>query len=313
MNANAFDLAITQAQPGFCRIADRHQLVTWAEESQFARQAVLKNPKLRECAPTTIQDAIINVAAVGLTLNPAHQYAYLVPEYNKNTEQNECVLRISFKGLIKIATDSKAIAWVRADVVHKNDAFLYRGPTEMPIIEVNPFGERGEPVGVYCIAKTHEGDILVETAPWSDVMKARDAAKTKYVWDAWPLEMAKKFIIKRASKQWPRTDPTERLSTAIDVVNKVEGSDFLDYEERAQRIIEALENGDESTVFETWNECDERAQSVLWTAVTKGGWFTQEQKTEIRRITLEWKQREAQGAAMLEADAETLEHQDASA
>src|SRR5574337_1919760 len=146
--------AIYGIQSKFAQIADRHKLVTWAEESQFALQAVEKNPELRKCDPITIQDAIINVAAVGLTLNPAHQYAFLVPETNKTANRKECQLRISYKGLIKIATDSGVMKWVKADVVRKNDTFIYRVPNVMPEIGIEPFGDRGDPVGVYCIAKT---------------------------------------------------------------------------------------------------------------------------------------------------------------
>lgn len=217
----------------FVSIADRHRLVTWAEESQFALQSCERNPELMKCDAVTIQDAIINVAAVGLTLNPAHQYAYLVPEYNKGANRKECQLRISFKGLIKIATDSGAVKWVKADVIHEKDKFVYHGPNAMPEIAMEPFADRGKPVGVYCIAKTHEDEYLVDTAPWSDVEKARNAAKTDSVWKAWPEEMAKKFIIKRASKQWSKTDRAERLSTAVDVVNRSEGSEefeLIEYE-----------------------------------------------------------------------------------
>lgn len=213
----------------FVRIADRHKLVTWAEESQFALQAVEKNPELAKCDPVTVQDAIINVAAVGLTLNPVHQYAYLVPEFNKNANRKECQLRISYKGLIKIATDSGAVKWVKADVIHKNDTFVYKGPNVMPDIAMHPFEDRGDPVGVYCVAKTHDDEYLIDTAPWADVMKAKAAAKTQYVWNAWESEMAKKFAIKRASKQWPKTDRTERLSTAVNVVNEAEGNYEIDY------------------------------------------------------------------------------------
>lgn len=224
------DDIVHQVQPQFAQIADRHKQVTWAEESQFALQACTRNPGLLKCAVETIQDAIINVAACGLTLNPAHGYAYLVPEYNTQSKRDECQLRISFKGLLKAATDSGSIKWVKADVVHANDTFLYKGPNVMPEISMNPFADRGEPVGVYCIAKTHDDEILIDTAPWSEVMKAKAAAKTQKVWDTWQLEMAKKFIIKRASKQWPKTDRHERLSHTVDVLNTIEGSAELEHQ-----------------------------------------------------------------------------------
>ena len=77
--------SIFAIQDQFEKIADTHKMVVWREESEFALQAFNKNAFLAKCDPSTVQAAIKNVASVGLTLNPAHQLAYLVPEYNKGT------------------------------------------------------------------------------------------------------------------------------------------------------------------------------------------------------------------------------------
>src|SRR3546814_4153463 len=91
---------------------------------------------------------MINVASTGLTLNPAHGHAYLVPR------DGAIVLDISYKGLIKIATDTGSVLWARAECVYGKDTFRYHGPAAMPEHEADPFSERGEIVGAYCIAKT---------------------------------------------------------------------------------------------------------------------------------------------------------------
>lgn len=279
------DAVIAQSMPQFKRIAAANELVKWEEESQFALQAVMRNEKLRECAPHTVQDAIINVAAVGLTLNPAHGYAYLVPEWDKPSGSTHCHLRISFKGLLKIATDTGVVSWVVADVVKENDQFTANGKWALPTHVFDPFADRGKSVGVYCAAKLASGDFVVEFAPWSEVEKARAAAKTHYVWDKWPDEMAKKFIIKRASKQWPRSDGSERLSTAVHVVNQSEGSEdtLAKLEKYATTMIEHITNDEPDAVLECWAELNEEERSSIWTAKTKGGWFTQDEKSYIRK------------------------------
>jgi recombination protein RecT len=225
---------IEEAALKFNKIATAANLVTWAEESQFALQAVMKNDKLAQCSPVTVQNAIINVAAVGLTLNPALGYAYLVPESEKVKDANgrevwvqNCFLRVSFKGLLKIATDSGSILWVKAEIVKAADKFTYRGPCELPIHEMDAFGDRGVTVGVYCIAKTHQGDYLVDVMSAAEIKTIRGAAKQDGVWSKWPEEMAKKAIIKRASKQWPKTDREDRLDKAVAVLNEYEGSQEL--------------------------------------------------------------------------------------
>jgi len=226
--ANSWEDIINQCQPDFNQIAVTHKLVLWKSESQFAIQALQKNKGLAECAPYTVKNAIINVAAVGLTLNPADGYAYLVPEYNTQTKQKECELRISFKGLMKVATDSGAIQWVKADVVKKNDEFKLNGLSAPPDHTIlTPFDPeaRGDTVGVYCTAKLHSGEYLTEIMSMKEITAIRACAKFDAVWATWFDEMAKKAVIKRASKQWPNTGQESRLHTAMSSINDSEGSD----------------------------------------------------------------------------------------
>lgn len=222
----AIDHPIIESQrETFTRIASREKLVHWAEESQFVREAMTRNPSLQNCTAQSLQEAIINVATCGLSLNPISGLAYLVPEYNKQTRQNVCQLRISFKGLCKVAIDSGAIHWVRAEVVREKDAFEYRGPCREPQHRVNPFSsDRGDLVGVYCIAKTASGDILCDVMGKSDIDKIRATARTDKVWLQWYEEMAKKALIKRASKLWPSASNALRFQQAVDNINQVEGN-----------------------------------------------------------------------------------------
>jgi recombination protein RecT len=290
LTASNSHVLVSQCLPRFQEVSRTNgELVKWDTEKQFAIQALQKNSKLRECAVSTIENAIINIAACGLTLNPSDGYAYLIPEWSTQTKQNECVLRISFKGLIKSATDSGVIKWVRAGVVKENDEFNYKGPCEMPSHNMDPFSERGKPVGVYCIAKTADGDVLADTMPWAEVIKIQNAAKTQVVWNQWPEEMAKKAIIKRASKQWPKSDGNAALHATVATLNAHEGSDPLEnLADIANDIIIAIENNDIYGFGELWPELTEDQQAALWVAETKGGFFSQAQKKQIREWQMEW-------------------------
>lgn len=287
-----FEAVVHDVMPQFERIARANNLVSWQEESQFALQAIHKNSFLAKCSVPSLQNAIINVASVGLTLNPADGYAYLVPEYNKQTKSNECQLRISFKGLIKVATDAGSIKWVKAEIVKENDQFEYSGPCTMPTHKMNPFQPRGNTIGVYCIAKTHEGDILVDLMDVAELQKIQSCAKTQQVWTAWPDEMAKKAIIKRASKQWPKTNQSEVLHKAIEVVNETEGGydPFLALENTAAEILELMGTEEQEPdllgIGQIWSELNDNEKSTLWTAKTKGGWFTTAEKEVIRAATM---------------------------
>ena len=167
-----FESGIDAAKERFEVLAGGH--LQYGDEEIFAMQALTKNDFVFSTAnknPRSVQLAMINVASTGLTLNPAHGYAYLVPR------DNAIVLDISYKGLIKIATDTGAILWARAECVHENDRFDYRGPAAMPEIRTDPFRDRGEIIGAYCVAKTAHGDILCEVMDRAALEQVRSASR----------------------------------------------------------------------------------------------------------------------------------------
>jgi recombination protein RecT len=214
--------AIRKSKSRFMKVAE--QTVDYERECVFAGQALMKNDFSMRVAnqnPQSVHLAMINVASTGLTLNPANSYAYLVPR------DNAIMLDISYKGLIKIATDSGSILWARADIVYAEDAFTYNGPAKMPEHQAEPFKtDRGDVVGAYCIAKTREGDVLTEVMPMAEIAKIREksmayAKKKSGPWVDWFDQMAKKAVIKRACKTWPYTD--RRLDEAVNLANEGEG------------------------------------------------------------------------------------------
>ena len=65
------------------------ECVSWVKESQFACQLLRANDFLTKTAernPNSLRDAIINVAAIGISLNPAEKRAYLVPLDDRDWE-----------------------------------------------------------------------------------------------------------------------------------------------------------------------------------------------------------------------------------
>ena len=256
--------AVDAARDRFEAIVSNNPSVDWESESMFAYQMVSANSYIMGVAQKnreSVKNAVINVAAVGLTLNPATHYAYLVPR------GGAICLDISYRGLIKIATDSGSIKWAKAELVYENDTFTYHGPSQMPDHSADPFSkERGNVIGVYCVAKTHDGDFLVETMTNEELEKIRDeasAAAQKGPWKTYPGEMKKKCCIKRAQKTWPMSDRHEQLQTAVKVINETEGSEWAEETHRFKpgekvQIIEqmrdALTRGDEFGVIELVDE-----------------------------------------------------------
>jgi recombination protein RecT len=197
--------------------------LNFAKEAGFALQLLSGNDYLLKAAksnPEALEYALINLASIGISLNPALKESYLVPRGGK------ICLDISYMGLIKLATDTGSIVWVQAEIVKKNDKFTYNGVGQAPTHNADFFSDRGEVVGVYAVAKLASGEFLSTVMSKTECDSIRDKssqASKSGPWQTFPEEMMKKTVIKRASKLWPKS---ERLDTAVDVLNQHEGIDF---------------------------------------------------------------------------------------
>ena len=212
--------------------------MSYGAEKGFAIQLLKNSSYLMSAAqsnPESLQQAITNVAAIGLSLNPAEKQAYLIPRNmlvgkdnrGKKIYATKIFLEPSYMGLIRLATNSGSIEWVQAAPVYKDDEFIDNGPGERPTHKYSAFSkDRGEFVGVYCVAKTCTGDFLTSVMPADDVLSIRDRSEAwkKGQYGPWKddfNEMAKKAVVRRAFKMWPMTD--ERAAHAVDLSNVNEG------------------------------------------------------------------------------------------
>lgn len=205
--------------------------IVFGRESEFAIQQITKNDyamKLALANKQSVRDAVTNVAAIGISLNPARKQAYLVPR------DGGICLDISYMGLLDMAVSSGSIRWGKAELVRERDVFRRQGFDKPPVHEFDEFSsERGAIIGVYVVVKTADGDYLTDTMTIDEVFDIRDrtsawkawiAKKKKNPWVTDEGEMIKKTVIKRASKTWPRT---ERLDHAIHHLN-TDGGEGID-------------------------------------------------------------------------------------
>lgn len=204
--------------------------LNFKREASFALQLLKANDYLLKTAsqnPDSLENAISNLAGIGISLNPATKESYLVPR------GGAVCLDISAIGLIKLATDSGSILWGQAKLVYEKDTYENQGVSKEPLHKYSAFGDRGALVGGYVVAKTHSGDFLIEEMSLKDCHDIRDrseawkafkAGKTKSCpWASDEGEMVKKTIVKRASKYWPKS---ERVNEAVQLLNQYEGIDF---------------------------------------------------------------------------------------
>lgn len=240
------------------------QSLTWAKECQFAIQLFQRNQKLAETAianPTSAQNAIINVAAVGISLNPASKLAYLVPR------DGMVCLDISYMGLLHIAQSAGVIKWGQCKLVHASDDYETLGLDKAPAHKYNPFATpdaRGTVIGGYCTVKTADGDYLTEEMSLAEIEEIRKVSKAgsspKGPWVNFWSEMARKTIVKRAYKYWPRAD---RLDNAVDVLNESEGiytEPVMPYTPQSE-IIQSEENAKQELINTIQSLCEDMKQA----------------------------------------------------
>ena len=260
-----FDLIqfVKQQEPLFVGALTDSSL-TWAKECQFAIQLFQRNQKLAETAvanPTSAQNAIINVAAIGISLNPASKLAYLVPR------DGMVCLDISYMGLLHIAQSAGVIKWGQCKLVHASDQYETLGLDKAPAHKYAPFAtpdERGPVIGGYCTVKTADGDYLTEEMSYAEIEEIRKVSKAgssaKGPWVNFWSEMARKTIVKRAYKYWPRAD---RLDNAVDVLNETEGvftEPVMAYTPESE-VIQSEENAKQELINSVRSLCEDMKQA----------------------------------------------------
>ena len=200
--------------------------IDFEREAGFAIQVITGNDYAMRIATENRQsviNAVTNVAAIGISLNPAKRQAYLVPR------DGRICLDISYMGLLDLAIQSGSIMWGQAELVYEADRFELHGFDKPPMHNRDPFAkDRGAVVGVYVVVKTRDGDYLTTCMSIDEVHDIRSRSASwkqgqKGPWKTDEGEMIKKTVIKRAYKLWPKTD---RLDNAVHFLN-TEGGEGL--------------------------------------------------------------------------------------
>jgi len=236
--------------------------ISWEKEKQFAIQAFNGNNFLLTTAqknPTSLQAAIINVASIGISLNPAQKHAYLVPRDGK------VCLDISYMGLMHLAMSTGSILWGQCKLVYSNDNYSNQGLDKAPAHSYTPFGDRGNVIGAYCTVKTCHGDYLTDEMSHADIVAIQNSSKAKNgPWKTHWNEMARKTVVKRAAKYWPAI---ERLNNAIHHLNTDNNEGLEDTrKEYSEKFNSLYDEGSEPLVLwgyiEQYREEDEVSQYI---------------------------------------------------
>ena len=270
--------------------------MSFEKEKSYVVQIMAQNSFLENVAKknmVSLIGAMANVANIGLSLNPAKKQAYLVP-------RNGIVcLDPSYMGLCDLATQSGAIEFVQAKLVYKNDQYTNNGVDAQPTHTYDPFDDRGEMVGAYCVAKTSKGDYLTTEMSLQKINDIRDRSEAyKKGFGPWKTdyeEMAKKTVVRNAFKMWPKTETLERMAAAVELSNQNEGfapiinnPELRDYSPQQKEHFDYLiEQADAMGMHCFMCSLDDGVQAALYNSFEKGS------ITKFKRIVSELQQKGA--------------------
>jgi len=208
-----------------------------ARELSFANQLISGSDYLAGCSKQSLAAAVVNVANIGLTLNPAAKEAYLVPRKNTAKNVTEANLQPSYIGLCKLITQAGMVSNIIAQIVHENDQFtLDLADNQRPVIHIPKLRavDRGAVVGAYAMATLANGlkqvewmdiDGLYEVREMSESWKSE--ARRKYSpWANHEGEMMRKTVVRRLYKYLPRGNGNTLADRAIELDGQEYGATF---------------------------------------------------------------------------------------
>ena len=230
-----FEKMAMEAKSTFDKVADEE---TFNKEIRFAFQILRGNTTLQKCNPETIKNAISNIALTGATLNPALQQAFLIPR-NISGVGMSCCLDFSYRGLIKIATDTGSVThWDAVEVFEGDDFGVVQGSENPHIHHIPKFPRdpKAPLIAVYSRATLHNGEksfLVMEKYEIDDTRNTSQCPNSP-AWMKQYGQMAKKTVMKRHYKTLPQTD---RMSEAIQVINEHEGFEVTKKGDKARDIL----------------------------------------------------------------------------
>lgn len=174
--------------------------------------AIQNNPTILQCDRSSIYAACQKAAQDGLILDGRE--AALVKF------ADACQYMPMVNGILKKLRNSGNLSTIKAETVHEKDTFSYNPAMEdVPNHKPDWFGERGEMIGVYAVAKMKDGGTVVEIMNKEQLDKVRRVSRSgndkdgspKGIWKQWPEEMAKKSVLRRIAKYLPSSSDVDQV------------------------------------------------------------------------------------------------------
>ena len=187
---------------------------------KVSMNCIAKTPKLQQCTAASLMQCIITCAELGLEPGGALGRAYLVPFRDKSGAMI-CTLIVGYRGLVELCRRSGQLEQIEAHVVYSADQFEMEFGLNPKLRHVPSLVEtptQSKALLVYCVARLKGGAVHVEfmTIPEVNSIQARSRSGGDGPWKTDWAEMAKKSVIRRATKLMPMSEEVSRAIEADD-------------------------------------------------------------------------------------------------
>lgn len=182
-------------------------LPTHIDPSKFLRvvqTAVASSKDILGADRTSLFAACSKAAADGL-LPDGREAALVVFKSKNGPSQVQYMPMIG--GILKKIRNSGELSTITSQVIHKGDTFEYYIDHEGEHFTHRPlfFGERGEAIGAYALARTKDGAIYIEVMTKEQIMSVKKVSRGQSgPWSGdFESEMWRKTVTRRLAKRLP--------------------------------------------------------------------------------------------------------------
>lgn len=148
-------------------IADSHALVVGMEERIQAalprhihatsfvsvlKDAMSRNPKLRQCTDISLRSSLMLAAEFGLVPNTPQGLCYLIPYWNGKAQAMEAQFQFGYRGIVELAIRTGHVEMIYAETVREYDDFTITLGMHPDIIHSPAARDRGKVIGFYGVA-----------------------------------------------------------------------------------------------------------------------------------------------------------------
>lgn len=196
---------------------------------QLAISTVNKNPKLAECSIESVLSCFMTASSLGLEPNDVNGLGqcYIIPYGRKAT------FIPGYRGLYKLALNSGEIQSITVEVVYEGDEFEYTLGDDAHIVHKPSMTADHKPenmVCAYCITRFNNGGIQRTVMSKADIERRRKESqsgkRSDSPWVKWYEEMAKKTVMRAASKTWPLQSEKAQAFQEATAADEMEGGRF---------------------------------------------------------------------------------------